>query len=192
MDFHFSDELVQVLEFSRDEALRTGWHNICPDHIMLGLLRHYDNAAYRSLEALGLDPALLKAAIDEAIFVSEQIPWEERESIHLSESSLSLLQAASLEAARCGSPITDSIHFLFAICRMSGSYTHDALCDGGVSLRALVEASGLEWARYGLKTPPDVRPDAPTTGHIPDPAIMAAAIEQRLLDGYTPDNPIVS
>ena len=85
MDFRFSDDFIEVFEISRDEALRTGWHNICPDHIILGILRHRANVACDALEALGISADAFKTALDEALFVDEQIPWEERDSINLSE-----------------------------------------------------------------------------------------------------------
>ena len=208
MEQRFSDDFSKVLEFSRDEALRTGWHNICPDHIMLGILRHADNGATRVIEALGLIPDHLKASLDEALFVSEQIPWEERESVNFSDSSLSLLQHAALEAARCGDEVLEPLHFLLAICRISGSYSHDYLDDCGVELRSLVEAADIPWSQYGLAGRPSgmsdessvmmSRSDASESEALvneassPDPTLMAAAIEKRLREGYTTDNPNVS
>lgn len=217
MDFRFSDVFLKVLEFSRDEAVRTGWRNISADHIMLAVLRHSDNEACRILEACGVDSAAFKVHIDEAVFCSEQVPWEERESVNLCDSAQSMLQHASLEAARCGSSQVEPLHFLFAVSRIAGCYSHDYLDDCGVSLRSLVEASGLEWSRYGAallgdgRSQPAMTPsgDGPVIlsdsersagtpvmpdpiGHLPDPALMAAAIEQRLRDGYATDNPHLS
>ena len=181
----------KVLEFSRDEALRTGWHNIGADHIVLGILRHAENGAYYALEALGADPELFKTHIDEAVFVNEEVPWNERESVHFCESALSLLQHASLEAMRCKSEEVEPIHFLLAVCRMSGSYSHDYLDGLGISLRALVEASGLDWSHYGLGKQP-AAPSESETNSLPSPSLLAAAIEKRLREGYTTDNPLVS
>lgn len=197
MDLSISEDFLKVLEYSRDEALRTGWHNVCPDHIMLAVLRDGDNPACAALEACGVSSGHLKTLIDEALFVNEQVPWEERESVHLSESAVSALQAASLEAARCHSDIIGPVHFLLGVCRVSGSFSHDALCDLGISLRGLIEASGMDWNAYGLarqsSSAGNVTPvsDRKSPG-IPDPALMAAAIEQRLREGYSTDNPIAS
>ena len=190
MDFRFSDDFLKVLEFSRDEAVRTGWRNISPDHIMLGILRHSDNDACRVLEALGIDTALFKSYIDESVFCVEQVPWEERESVHFCDSAVSMLEHASLEAARCKDSFISPLHFLLAVCRISGCYSHDRLADAGVSLRAMVEAAGIEWSQYGLATPPETPAKKQTEA--PDPMILAAAIEQRLREGYTTDNPISS
>ncbi len=194
MDFSFSDVFFKVLEFSRDEAVRTGWRNVCPDHIMLGILRHSDNDACRSLEALGIDLALFKEQIDEAVFANESVPWEERENVLPGESAQSMLQHAAIEAARCKANEISPLHFLLACCRISGSYSHDWLADNGIDLRLLIEAAGIPWSQYGLAPSVMLRGSeaSGSEGSAPDPALMAAAIEKRLREGYTTDNPIAS
>lgn len=187
MDLQLSALFQKVLEYSRDEALRTGWRNICPDHIMLGILRHGDNSAVTTLEAAGLSCDALKQSLDDAVFVSDQVPWDELENINLCESAVSLLQHASLEAARCSSAFVEPLHFLLACSRISGSYTHDWLEEHAVSLRALVEASGCPWDSYGLNAGAAQKDAA-----APNPEILAAAIEKRIRDGYVTDNPHVS
>ena len=218
MDFRFSDVFFKVLEFSRDEAVRTGWRNISADHIMLAVLRHSDNGACRALEACGVDSTAFKVSIDEAVFYAEQVPWEERETVNLSDGAQSMLQHAALEAARCGDALVEPLHFLLAVSRIAGCYSHDYLDDCGVSLRNLVEASGHDWSQYGAsllgdgrsqnkdgRSQPAMTPDAGSlsgsegspvmpdpVGHLPDPSLMAAALEKRLREGYTTDNPHLS
>ena len=188
MELRFSDDFLKVLELSRDEALRTGWYNITADHIMLGVLRMESSPACMALEALGADPCMFKEYLDESLFCPGQIPWEERDSIHPGEGAVSMLQHAALEARRCGSPAVEPMHYVLAICRMSGSYSHDWMDANGVTLRALVEASGLEWSHYGLNAQSDPDNDPPA----PEPELLAAAIERRLREGYTTSNPHVS
>lgn len=185
MDFRFSEDFLKVLEFSRDEALRTGWHNICPDHIMLGILRHSDNAACAALEALGTDLSLFKQSIDEAIFVSDQIPWDERESINLSPSASSLLKTAAAESESCRSNFVEPIHYLLALTRIWGSYSHDWLEDHSITQVSILTVANID------KVPVDA-PPAKAEPPAPDPALMAVAIEKRILEGYTTDNPHVS
>ncbi len=190
MVLSFSEEFLKVLEFSRDEAVRTGWHNISPDHIMLAILRHYDNDACRALQHCGVDTALFKESIDSATFVSEPVPWEDRESVHLRESSVSMLQNASLEAARCHASRITPLHFLLAVSRKNGCYSHDWLDSIQLSLRAIVEASGLPWAAYGLVSGADVTESKKAAA--PDPQTLAAAIEKRLREGFATGNPHLS
>ena len=197
MEIRFSEDFFTVLEFSRNEALRTGWHNILPDHIMLAVLRHRDNPAYSVLETCGVSPDELKAKLDEALFAEEQIPWSERESINFCESAISILQHASVETMRCHALELDSLHFLLAVSRTPGSYTHDYLESHGIVLKALVEGSGMEWKDYGLMqagaAPGNLAPDGQEESGISSGlSALAAAFEDRLREGYTTDNPLVS
>ena len=198
MDFRFSDDFIELIGISRDEALRTGWHNITADHIMLGILRLRECPECGFLEKLGADPAAFKADLDKGLFCSEQIPWEERESIMPSEGAVSMLQHAALEARRCGAACIGPLHFVLALRRIPGSLSHDWLEARGIGLRQLVDAAGMKWEQYGLIQAGPAREG--TAGQavpgqeapVPDPALMAAAIEQRIREGYSTDNPHVS
>ena len=189
MGTRFSDDFLKALEFSRDEAVRTGWRNISPDHIMLGILRQADNEACRALEALGLDTAMFKECIDEAVFCPEAIAWNERDTIFPGDPAQSLLRHAALEAARCKDEEICTLHYLLACCRVAGSYSHDWLAEHGAELRPLVEASGRKWSCYGLGTG-DGQAQPAAAG--PDAKLLADAIEQRLREGYSTDNPLAS
>ena len=187
MELRFSDEFLKALELSRSEALRTGWHNIRPDHITLGILRLDGSFACEVLDRAGACREAFKERLDERLFHPEQIPWEDRESIQPCENAVTMLQHAALEARRCGTPVIEPLHFLLACRRVPGSCSHDWLEEQGIRLRALVEAAGLDWDSYGL-APSAAENEAAA----PDPSIMAAAIEKRLREGYTTGNPHVS
>ncbi len=181
MDFRFSAVFLKALEFSRDEALRTGWHNICPDHIMLGILRQADNRACRILASLGVDSALFKESIDEALFSPEQIPWEEREDINFRSSAASVLREAALESGRCQANFVGPEHFLLALCREDGSFCREWLAGRGIDHAGVLAALGADG--YASCTEKAAAPDL---------AAMAAAIEKRLKDGFVTDTVFTS
>jgi len=52
MEIRISDELNDIIRYARDEAMRTGSYGIGPDHLFLGVLRHGDNAAFRTVTGL--------------------------------------------------------------------------------------------------------------------------------------------
>lgn len=189
MELRFSDDFLKALEFSRDEAVRTGWHNISPDHIMLGILRLENELIYEVLGAVGVQAAEFKACLDDAVFVDKAVAWDERDSVVFSDSARSFLQHSCLEARRCGSFTVAPLHFILAACRVSGPCCHDFLLDRGVSLRDLVEASGLPWQAYGLGKNaldgPAPSSGAAGTDGTPDPILLAEQIEKRLREGYS-------
>ena len=50
MEIRISDELNDIIRYAKDEAMRTGSYGIGPDHLFLGVLRHGDNAAFRTVK----------------------------------------------------------------------------------------------------------------------------------------------
>ena len=60
MEIKISDELNAIINFSREEAMRTGSYGISPDHLFLGILRHGNNVASGILQSLGTDMAEFK------------------------------------------------------------------------------------------------------------------------------------
>ena len=79
MRLRFSDKMHDVLGFTAEEALRTGWRAAGVDHLMLGLLRHRDNDACRALTESGIDPGDLKRSLDEHLFRPEPLNFGEPE-----------------------------------------------------------------------------------------------------------------
>ena len=55
MEISISDELHSIINFSREEAMRTGSYGIAPDHLFLGILRHRENIATDALRAAEID-----------------------------------------------------------------------------------------------------------------------------------------
>ena len=84
MEIKVSDELNGIINYSRDEAMRTGSYGIGPDHLFLGIIRHEDNNAFRAMEGLGIDGSEMKQFIDRRIFTNETIPYSESGNISFS------------------------------------------------------------------------------------------------------------
>ena len=91
MQLQVSDELNLVIKYAREEAMRTGSYGIGPDHLFLGLIRQEENAAFRILQNLGVEPAELKAFIDQRIFTNETIPYDQIDHINFSRQAQNVL-----------------------------------------------------------------------------------------------------
>ena len=63
MEIGISDELNSIINYSREEAVRTGSYGIAPDHLFLGILRHRENTASDTLRGLGTDLEEMKQFI---------------------------------------------------------------------------------------------------------------------------------
>lgn len=117
MEIKFSPELLTILSYARDEAMRTGHYGIGADHLVLGLLRHRDNDACRALAACGIDPDALKAALDGQLFSDPAVPWQDQARVLPTRGAAALLSAAAYEALKHGQTRILSSHFLLALIR---------------------------------------------------------------------------
>ena len=132
MELRISDQLHSIINYSREEAMRTGCYGIAPDHLLLGILRHKENPAVDALMGTGTDINELKEFIDSHIFTNEHIPYSELENISFSRGAQNVLNLTILEATKVRCREAGAQHLLLAICRAAGSYGSSYLRDTGV------------------------------------------------------------
>ena len=132
MEIRISDQLHSIINYSREEAMRTGCYGIAPDHLFLGIIRHRENTAVNALMGVGTDIDDLKQFIDNHIFTNEQIPYSEIENISFSRGAQNVLNFTILEATKLRCKEAGTQHLLLALCRAAGSYGSSYLRDTGV------------------------------------------------------------
>lgn len=132
MEISISDELNSIINYSREEAMRTGSYGIAPDHLFLGIIRHAENTASDALRGLGCDLSEMKQFIDSRVFTNEHIPYSEIENITFSRGAQNVLSFTILEATKYKSTQASSQHLLLALCRAGGSYGSTYLKDTGI------------------------------------------------------------
>lgn len=132
MEISISDELNSIINYSREEAMRTGSYGIAPDHLFLGIIRHAENTASDALRGLGCDLTEMKQLIDSRVFTNEHIPYSDIESITFSRGAQNVLSFTILEATKYKSAQASSQHLLLALCRAGGSYGSTYLKDTGL------------------------------------------------------------
>lgn len=86
---------INILEYSKEEAIRTGWHFITPDHLILGILRHRDNAACDFFKEHGINLDWLKTRISSEIALDTIIPEDEWNDVGISPELKKVLDASS-------------------------------------------------------------------------------------------------
>lgn len=132
MEIRISRELNVIINFAKEEAMRTGSYGISPDHLFLGIIRHNDNGAARALKALGIDLEEFKQFIDGKISTDRYIPFSESERISLSRGAYNILSFTILEATRTMSGTALPEHLLLALCKAaSGGFGQTWLNDRG-------------------------------------------------------------
>lgn len=138
MEIRISDELNDIIRYARDEAMRTGSYGIGPDHLFLGVLRHGDNAAFRTVTGLGIDADNFKRFIDSHIFTNEPIPYAESDKISFTRYAQNVLSITVLVASKQGVTEANSLHLLLALCRTTENYGQAYLRQHGVDYGRLL------------------------------------------------------
>lgn len=137
MQTQVSQELLKIITYARDEAMRTGDYCITTDHLLLGILRHADNDACRTLEALGVDLPELKRTVEGGLFRPSGIAFGEADRLTFSRSAQNTLNLCIVEATMAGADKIFSSHLLLAIAGSSGSISLGYLKAMGLSHAAL-------------------------------------------------------
>ena len=102
MQLHLSEELNDIITYSKEEAMRMGSYTISTDHLLLGIVRHRQNNATEALTKLNVNLQELKTHIEANIQKSEIIPFENADRITLSKASENVLKIMFLESRAFG------------------------------------------------------------------------------------------
>ena len=132
MEISISDELSSIINFSREEAMRTGSYGIAPDHLFLGIIRHRENTAADGLRGVMVDLEEMKQFIDDKIFTNEHIPYSDIDKVSFSRGTQNVLSFTILEATKLRSGQASSQHLLLALCKVGSSYGSTYLHDLGI------------------------------------------------------------
>lgn len=117
MQLHLSDELNDIITYSKEEAMRMGSYTISTDHLLLGIVRHRQNNATEALTKLNINLQELKTHIEANIQKSEIIPFENADRITLSKASENVLKIMFLESRAFGQTNPEPYHLLLSILR---------------------------------------------------------------------------
>ena len=146
MKISISDTLNAIVNYAREEAMRTGSYMIGPDHLFLGMVRHEDNLAALHLKFLGVDLADFKDFIDGKVSEGRHIPYSDIESITLARSSVNTINTAVFETTKAGGNIVGPQHLLLALCKSGASYGAEYLQEHGLTYNLLLD----EFSKLGL------------------------------------------
>ena len=132
MHIEIPEILNAIIAYSKEEAIRLGSYVLTTDHLVLGMIRHTDNAAVSRLMELGIDIPDMKKAIEDAIGKGEPVPENKADEIALSSASSNALKIMYLEARSMKAPSPGSLHLLLAIMRTRSSAAIDYLNMQGI------------------------------------------------------------
>lgn len=122
MEAKFSPIVKDVISYSREEALRLLHDYIGTEHLLLGLIRENQGAAYRLLKALGYDLNILKEKVENSIKKSANVNTATLlRVIPLTKQAEKVLKITYLEAKLFKHDTISTMHLLLAILRENNS-----------------------------------------------------------------------
>ena len=116
MEAKFSPRVKDVIQYSREEALRLGHDYIGTEHLLLGLIRDGDGVAIKLLKGLTVDTAKLRRSVEDAVkgTIGTNVHIG---SIPLTKQAEKVLKITYLEAKIFKSDVIGTEHLLLSILR---------------------------------------------------------------------------
>ncbi|RLD27895.1 MAG: ATP-dependent Clp protease ATP-binding subunit [Bacteroidetes bacterium] len=114
MEVNFSPRVKEVINYSREEALRLGHEYVGLEHLTLGLIREGKGTAVKILLSLDVDLERLRASIESAIPTGES-SVRQNQNIPMVKQAERVLKITYLVAKEFKSSVIDTGHLLLAI-----------------------------------------------------------------------------
>ncbi|MGL4363749.1 MAG: ATP-dependent Clp protease ATP-binding subunit [Bacteroidales bacterium] len=133
MKLSASQEVLDILEFSREEAIRLGCHAVGTEHLLLGILREGNNSATDVLDMLKVNLKSLKEVVEDTVRAGEPLQMDGVDELPLYNSTVQVLKMQEFEACTLKSSSIDAIHILLAILRSEDDTTTLTLDQFGVN-----------------------------------------------------------
>ena len=117
MNDNFSQQVKDVIAYSKEEALRLGHDQIGTEHLLLGILRDGEGKAISVLEALNVDLQDMKAKIENLSPAREIEALNASKNLTLTKQAERALKTTFLEAKLFRSGTVNTVHLLLCILR---------------------------------------------------------------------------
>ncbi|HCC30369.1 MAG TPA: Clp protease ClpC [Marinilabiliales bacterium] len=117
MDSKFSQQMKDIMAYSKEEAIRLHNNHIGTEHLFLGMLRDGEGIAIETLISLGIDLYDVKKALETKIRLKGETEIKDVENIPLLKSTENALKVVYLEARALKNEAVNTGHLLLAILR---------------------------------------------------------------------------
>ena len=141
MDTDYTRKILDILQFSSEEATRHGHVMVGPTTLFLGLMREEPGELAAALPAIGVDVYRIRTKVEALLadnpdkdILADAAP-EESATLSLTTEASQILRIARLEARSLGAPQMEPIHLLLAFLRVGHNNPATALSDFGISYR---------------------------------------------------------
>jgi ATP-dependent Clp protease ATP-binding subunit ClpC len=129
---NFSQQVKEIISYSREEALRLGNDFIGIEHLLLGLIREGAGLAVKVLQNMGTDVHLLHEDIENAIRGKGDKKMDNINSLPLTKQAEKVMRITILEAKGLKSTTVESEHLLLSILRNKETVASQLMFNYGV------------------------------------------------------------
>ncbi len=137
MEAKFSQQVKDVLTYSREEALRLGNNYISVEHLLLGIIREGKGVAIQILLSLGVNLSDLKNSIESKIKNNKNTAIDNNKNIPILKEANKSLKFTFLEARFFKSEIIDTEHLLLSILKYENNFTANLLAKYNVDYESV-------------------------------------------------------
>ena len=129
MNNQFSQKFSEVVSFSKEEAYRLQNATICPEHLLLAILREEGGKAFEILVKLDVDTHQLKRDLEYRLLGMRSATQPQESDIPFAENTTKILKICMLEARLLKSTVVGTEHLLLAILKEDDNEAAFALKD---------------------------------------------------------------
>ncbi|MBM3412198.1 MAG: ATP-dependent Clp protease ATP-binding subunit [Bacteroidetes bacterium] len=115
MDSNFSNQVKEIISYSREEALRLGNDFIGTEHLLLGMIREGENTAVRILKSFNVDIYELRKEIELAVKDKTGKNVANINSLPLTKQAEKVIRVTVLEAKALKSNTVETEHLMLSI-----------------------------------------------------------------------------
>ncbi len=133
MEAKFSPRVKEVIQYSREEAIRLGHDYIGTEHLLLGIIREGEGKALQALRLLDVDLIRLKKSIEDNIRGTASGTTANLTNIPLTKQAEKALKITYLEAKIFKADVIGTEHLLLSILRDEDNVASQVLSQYGVT-----------------------------------------------------------
>ena len=147
----FTPRVSDIINYSKEEAIRLGNNYIGPEHLLLGILREGEGKAIEVLFNLQIDLKQLKIEIENRLPAFQESDAIDENDVNFNDVASRILKLCILESKQMKCEAVDSEHILLAIMRQKNNKASQLLEEHEVTYDKVLEMLTLQ-------------PDAPRAG----------------------------
>lgn len=139
MNNRFSPKISEVLNYSKEEAIRLQNTNVSPEHLMLGVIRDGEGKAIEILKKLNINISELKNKLEQHARNKMEMYLQKEHEVLLDAHTSKILKLCLLEARSLKNDIADTEHVLLAIMREDKNIASQILQESSIHYSDILE-----------------------------------------------------